>query len=370
MPITEMPPSPPSETTPRPEDSSSQKSTSGRYDGLQHHELLQLVDQLEEERARARFREGVWIALILHLALFWFLVYAPRVLFHYVPKVVNPETVELENPKDLKYLDMPPDLIKKQKPKHTDIISDKDRVAQTKHPTLDQKTLAQLQAMERAGRPHPQAAPPAPQQQQAAPGPPAQQIARQQPQAPHPQPRQQTQPLQTNQQATLEAPKPAPAPPNFAAGGGGSVGDMLRQAMRAAARNPGDDGNFGDNAPMQHPGMNSGMEVLSDTMGVDFGPYLQRLHHDIQVSWDPLIPEAARPPLLKQGVVVIRFTILPGGKIGAITLEGPSGDVSLDRAAWGGILGASPFPPLPKAFKGPKLELRCFFLYNKKPSDQ
>ena len=45
-------------------------------------------------------------------------------------------------------------------------------------------------------------------------------------------------------------------------------------------------------------------------------------------------------------------------------LEFPSGDVSLDRAAWGGITGASPYPPLPKDFKGQFLELRFGFYYN------
>ncbi|MHB1022278.1 MAG: energy transducer TonB family protein [Acidobacteriaceae bacterium] len=367
MPITETPPSPPSETPSRQPDAPALKS-SGRYDGLEHHELLHIVDQLEDERARARFREGIWIALLLHVIVFWFLAYAPRVLFH-APRVISPVDVFKQRAKDFQYLDMPPDLVKKQKPKDTNIISDKDRVAQTKNPVIDKKTLAELQAMERAGHPNAPAAQPAPQPQQTAPGPQAPQVAQQQPQAPQPQPKQ-SQPLQNSQQAMLEAPKPAPPKPSFAAGGGGSAGDMLRQAMRAAAQNPGDDGNFGDNAPVQHSGLNTGMEVLSDTMGVDFGPYLQRLHHDIQMAWEPLIPEAARPPLLKQGVVAIRFTILPGGKLGAITLEGPSGDVSLDRAAWGGILGASPFPPLPKTFKGPKLELRCFFLYNKKPPEQ
>jgi hypothetical protein len=51
-------------------------------------------------------------------------------------------------------------------------------------------------------------------------------------------------------------------------------------------------------------------------------------------------------------------------------LESPSGDVSLDRAAWGGITGASPYPQLPKEFKGKYLELRFFFLYNIKPGEQ
>ena len=48
-------------------------------------------------------------------------------------------------------------------------------------------------------------------------------------------------------------------------------------------------------------------------------------------------------------------------------LEFPSGDVSLDRAAWGGVTGASPYPPLPKDFKGKFLELRFGFYYNTGP---
>jgi outer membrane biosynthesis protein TonB len=51
-------------------------------------------------------------------------------------------------------------------------------------------------------------------------------------------------------------------------------------------------------------------------------------------------------------------------------LEGPSGDVALDRAAWAGITGAAPFPPIPREFKGPFLELRFYFLYNIRPGDE
>ena len=27
------------------------------------------------------------------------------------------------------------------------------------------------------------------------------------------------------------------------------------------------------------------LEVLTDTMGVDFGPYLQRVLHDVRMNW-------------------------------------------------------------------------------------
>ena len=367
MPITETPPSPPgntpAETPARPAEAplladAPLLKSRVRYEGLQHHELLILIDELDDERSRARMREGLWIALIFHLIVFWLFAYGPRVLFHQ-PQVKDPIEAIKER-KDLAYLDMPPDALK-EKPKHADIIANQNHTAQTRRPTLDKKTLEQLREMQRAGRPEPPPAAPQSQPQPAAASAP---VAPPQPKAPQ-------QPLpqapQPTQQALLEAPKPAaPSRPSFSNSGGG-VGDMIRQAARQAANGHGQYGNYGDNANPQHQGVASGLEVLSDTMGVDFGPYLERLHHDIQMNWEPLIPESARPPLLKQGVTGIRFIILPNGKIGDIKLESPSGDVSLDRAAWGGILGASPFPPLPAAFHGPDLELRCGFFYNEKP---
>jgi len=44
----------------------------------------------------------------------------------------------------------------------------------------------------------------------------------------------------------------------------------------------------------------------------------------------------------------------------------PSGDVALNRAAWGGITASSPFAPLPAEYKGPFLALRFRFYYNPK----
>ncbi len=121
---------------------------------------------------------------------------------------------------------------------------------------------------------------------------------------------------------------------------------------------------MGANAPSVHAGTTGAVDILSNTLGVDFGPYIQRVIYDTKRSWYPIIPAEARPPISKQGRVLIRFKIMPDGSVKSMTLESPSGDVALDRAAWGGILGASPFPPLPKNFKGPFLELRFYFLYN------
>ena len=89
------------------------------------------------------------------------------------------------------------------------------------------------------------------------------------------------------------------------------------------------------------------MDVLSDTMGVDFGPYLARVLHDVRENWYRIIPESARAPLMKKGKVSIEFAILKNGQVAGLQIVGTSGDVALDRAAYGGITASKPFPPLP-----------------------
>jgi TonB family protein len=105
--------------------------------------------------------------------------------------------------------------------------------------------------------------------------------------------------------------------------------------------------------------------ILSDIQGVDFKPYVARIHQIVQSSWKPLIPKEVEAPVFKTGEVVICFKILPNGRLvdGGMVLEGRSGDTALDRAAWGAIT-TSVFPPLPAEFKGPHLEVRFHFMYN------
>ena len=106
-----------------------------------------------------------------------------------------------------------------------------------------------------------------------------------------------------------------------------------------------------------------GLEVLSDTQGVDFKPYLKAALHDVYAQWVELMPEGARKQKEK-GTTVIRFTISPDGTIAAMHLDGTAHDVALDRAAWGAITGVGKFAALPSAFHGPDLELRVHFVVN------
>jgi TonB family protein len=116
------------------------------------------------------------------------------------------------------------------------------------------------------------------------------------------------------------------------------------------------------------PSSTSPLDVLSDTMGVDFGPYLQGVLATIRKNWQNLIPSEARAPTMKKGTVSIEFTILADGKVEGVKIVGTSGDAALDRAAWGGITASEPFPPLPTEFGGKYLALRIYYYYNRLPT--
>ncbi len=361
MPTTEAPPQqqPPFEPPPRARRPRLPRDPYGAVDSneLDSYDLLHVIDDLQDERSRLALREKIWIALIFHLLLFGYLVFAPRYIWHV--KVRDPSLALRDKEKQPTFLDLPPDALKQLQPKKEAPLSDKNRQQQAQKPTLDRKTLEQLQAMRRAGPPLPSAPAPRPSVQPPAPAPP--QVAQQQPK---PQPA--APPVAPKESAQVEAPKPQPTKPNFAAAGPQTPAEAVQQAARQAHTGAGtysDSGEGGANAPVQHPGQKGAVDILSDTLGVDFGPYIQRVIYDTKRAWYPIIPEVAQPPISKQGKVLIRFKILPDGSVKEMHLEGPSGDVSLDRAAWGGITGAM-YPQLPKNFKGPFLELRFYFLYN------
>lgn len=319
--------------------SGSRSLRGSRWVDYDTHELLEMIGELEDERRWSRLREGFWLALLFHIILFSAITWIPRYIFK-VPVVVDPFDA-IRQRKDLTYLDLPPDAYRQIKP----------RVA-TKLPPIDRQTLTEIT----------QQAPPTP-----APPPEQQSPAQTTPQPSQPVPPNPQSPSPPQPQAEAPRPSPVPARPNFAMGPSNPA-DQLKQDMQHAMH--GGQSNYGD-APtaglQMHPGAGTGgVQVLSDTQGVDFSNWLQRWHYITQQTWDPLIPDEVNPPILKAGVVVIRFKVLPNGQVTDMQLDGRSGDTGLDRAAWGAISGSS-YPNLPREFHGPYLELRAYFLYNTEP---
>ncbi|HEV2114712.1 MAG TPA: energy transducer TonB, partial [Terriglobales bacterium] len=237
------------------------------------------------------------------------------------------------------------------------------------HPTIDKKTLQELRDMRRPGPP---GAPSAPAQPNPAVPAQPQQMAQAQP---SPSPTGGGASAQTNpQQSQLQLPaeqarKSGPNPFAQAQSAGAAIQQATREAAAARGSSGGGAGGEFGMAMGPHGGIASNLDILSDTQGVDFGPYLSRVVQVVRINWYNLIPEVARPPLLKKGKVSIEFAIMPNGSVAGMRLAGPSGDVSLDRAAWGGITASSPFEPLPHEFHGPYLALRFNFYYNPNKGD-
>ena len=318
--------------------------------------LLRLQDDLDN----ARRREAFWISVVVHLLVVLAFVNFDK-LAKFLPRqavIVKPQG--LPQGKDLTFLELPPDAQKVTKRPDTNIISDKDRIATSKAPQLDRKELKKILDASRPGPPGP-TAPPGPAEQ---PSPPAPATAQS-----NPQPAAVPPPPPANQTAKLQTPQPSVNPFSNKAL---SPGSAIEQATRAAAASRGGyAGGGGDYGLGQgNRGQVMGpMDILSDTMGVDFGPYLARVLHDVKQNWYNLMPESAA--MGKKGKVAIEFAIMKDGRVAGMRLEqgGSSGDPALDRAAWGGITASDPFPPLPSEFGGQYLALRFHFFYNPGPGD-
>jgi TonB family protein len=311
-------------------------------------ELHLLLGDQEDDVTTYRRREAAWISLAFHAVVILALIFMPK----WLPKgvVIIPSRVD-NSPIYIQSSEAP-----KERPQRSNIVSDQDRKAQT--PVPDKETLRKILDARRAGAPKPPTPPPQP---QAAPQQQAQQAMQAPPQQGVQVPPQPTPP--PTQQAQLQAPQPKQNPFSV-----GSASSSVDQAIHAAANNPrgATYSSSGDYGSGLHPRVDTrgNMEILSDTRGVDFGPYMKRLHVTVQEHWDPLIPEVALPPMMKKGVVVVEFAILKDGTIKAMSLVKGSGDVALDRAAWGALTSATPLPKLPIEFSGDYLLIRAAFFYN------
>jgi len=323
---------------------------------------LLLLIQLQDDLERSRWREAIWISIIVHLVLS-IVLWNFNLIEKYIPwhraVVVS---LDANRDKNVTFLALPPDLQKAPRKPNTNIISDKDRIATSRHPDLDLKELRKILATPPPGAPG-QTGPNAPQptapQAMAQNQPPTQQQA-----APRPQ-------FDSNQTAQLQLPARPKNENTFSKYAAGmSAGSAIQQAMQGAAANRasgggGQEGDFGLGTGARGRQLGA-LDILSDTQGVDFGPYLQRILQDVKENWYRIIPESAE---MKKGKLAIEFAITKDGKVADMRLVATSGDTALDRAAWGGITASNPFPPLPSDFTGPYLALRFRFYYNPDKAD-
>jgi TonB family protein len=336
------------------------------YRGFNPDDVPHLLIQLQDDLSRARKREALWLSVILHLLVIILLWNSEKLMMLLPHRTVDiAMRTDANSQKDATYLELPPDEQKLTRRPDAKVMSDKDRIATSKAPQINREDLKKLLESRRPGPPGantPQPAGQTPPQNQSAQG--------QQPQAPQDQQQFAQQP---SDQSQLQTPPPRSNKPVVNFNASPTAGSMIAQAAQAAAENRGHyggSGNGGDYGLSQGRGAAKAMdqaEILTDTMGVDFGPYLTRVLQVVRQNWYAIMPESVYPPIRKQGKLAIEFVILKDGKVSGMTLHTTSGDVALDRAAWGSITASNPLPPLPKEFPGQVLGLRFYYFYNLEP---
>jgi TonB family protein len=323
--------------------------------------------ELASWRRRALFLGSVF----LHILLILLIVFAPDIfrrgkMMMGIP--VNPKQNQITS------LFLPPDVLKSLRtPPIEARPSDKNRQAQGRSPIIDPKGLKM---------PYSKGNTPEPERSRGKPPEP--------PTAPAPTPPAGGQPAAPQQQSTPSPPKPdaqteaqlrledvtPPAPgtgkfqmPSM------TPGQAIRQSMQNAAKggyHPSTGSGGGGDSNLEfnnlHPNFSTEMPtILSDTKGVDFGPYLSRIVYIVRRNWLAVIPESAR--LGEKGRSGVVFEILKDGSVPQLRLVSSSGSDPLDRAAVNGIHASVPFPPLPAEFTGNHLVLQFIFLYNLAPSN-
>jgi len=323
----------------------------------------------EQELAHWRRRALFLTSVFLHIFMIMFIVFAPDLLRR--GKLMMGIPVSAQPERQITTLFLPPDLLKSlREPPPEARPSDKNRRAQGRSPTIDPNGLHMPYS--RGNTPEPEAsrgAPPSPPPAAAPTPPPGGPPAPPQPQPAGPKPE-----PQTDAGLRLEDATPA--------GGAGAgkfrmpsmtPGQAIQQSMQAAARggyHPESGSGGGGDSAMEfnnlHPNFSTeAPTILSDTRGVDFGPYLARIVYIVRRNWISVIPESAR--LGEKGRVGIVFEILKDGSVPQLRLVASSGSDPLDRAAVTGIHASIPFPPLPQEFTGEHLVLQFIFLYNLTP---
>ena len=326
---------------------------------------LHLLLELEAEAARWRRRTMLLLSVVLHGVMIILLLFSPNLLRRGA-EMMGIRLQPAPN-REATMLWLPPELLRRlrEPPPDTNVLSDRDRRAQGRSPVIDPNGLRMPYS--RGNTPLPEIAgggspPPPPALPPPGAGPSPSPGGPSTPPPPKPESKEEAQlhlldvpPAGSEGNSRLRLPLSTP-------------GEAIQQSLEAAARGraggpsegPGESAlqfrnynpNFSTEAPI----------ILSDTRGVDFGPYLARVVYNVRRNWYSMIPVAAK--LGQKGRVGIIFEILKDGSVPQLRLVASSGLDPLDRAALGSIRASNPFPPLPAEFTGEHLVLQFIFLYN------
>ncbi|MGD1211917.1 MAG: TonB C-terminal domain-containing protein [Candidatus Acidiferrales bacterium] len=276
------------------------------------------------------------MSVLVHIAVIAFLIFSPKI---FPPHVPTQDEIDLAK-KQLQWIYTPPDLPKTAPPPSPKLHIDTKTLNKVA-PPVEQPQLPSPISPEKPPSDLPEA--PKPQPSAALPQPPApSRLEPVQPPAPNP------------NHLNLQLPQASP---------GKQLDDQIQDAIRHGNRGgvysgpPSASGRGG-------AGVGNQAQILSDTQGVDFSSYIQRLLATLKRNWYAVMPESAY--MGDRGITATTFKIRPDGSVVPPDpiLERTSGKEPLDNAAMSSIHASNPFEPLPSQFHGPYLELRIWFVYN------
>ena len=127
---------------------------------------------------------------------------------------------------------------------------------------------------------------------------------------------------------------------------------------------PNSDARQSEGSTPKHGQARSGLEMLTDTEGIDFNAYLRTVYISVRQNWFAVMPPSIEKG--QPGVNSIEFRIMQDGKIpeDSVKLTTHSGKEDLDRASLSAIRASAPFSHLPEKFSQPFIALRITFYYN------
>jgi TonB C terminal len=301
-----------------------------------------LLIEPEEKRKKSDDALKLTLSILFHVAVILFLILSPKIFPEHTP---TDQDIALAK-RQLQWIYTPPAA---------------PRVPPSPKIRISPKVLSRVAPPAVQPPAPPVEAPKAPQPPKTAelpPEPKPQNMQRQQPSNPPPSQLQAIQPPVPRQHLNLGLSDDSP-------------GQEIQNQMHDAIRDGRAQGGIYSGAPaapgLGGPGMGQGIQILSDTQGVDFSAYIQRLLATLKRNWEAVMPESA---YMDKGVVYTEFQINPDGSVPPPDpiLDRTSGKQPLDNAAMSAIHASNPFEPLPSAFHGPYLRLRIIFLYNVTPA--
>ena len=347
---------------------------------MKNDELHGLLSSGPDEKTGQRRREALLMSLVAHLLVVFWVALGPDLL----PQPDPPDSPDRETAKRLGFLALPREYenVLREPPPARPKIPDKRRMPQSRTPEINPKALRVPD-----GNPNPrQAEKPEPAEESDPPNPKLGPSASQptSPSSPTPQPVQdpasdgQTGAQNRKGAGSIKSTSPFLSTPkgkalksnlkDLYAGlrlpGGTTPGSRVRQRIsgRPGQGSPGESrtrANFDKRQPdfsVERP------TILSDTQGVDFGPWLTAIYFRVRNNWFSVIPQAYRSG--RKGVVVIVFDVRRNGSLEELEIVRSSSFSPYDRAAISSLKLSEPFPNFPDAFKRDRLTLQFTYLYN------